>query len=159
MQITNTLPSSLSFVSCAIGAPYSGTCAKSGSNVAYQLSQTVPAGATGYMVFTTQAASTLSNLITNTVSASFKDSANNYYGPVQASAAVSAASPTAVKIVTVRASAVTAGSPLDKSSVAGAISFGVLTASAMLLILLAIGRRSLESPTMSDMPQREGRPR
>ncbi len=74
LQLVDTLPSDVSYVSCAINAPFSGVCSESGGVVTYDITETVLAGDVGTLslVVTIDPAATFP--FTNNIVATYTDS-------------------------------------------------------------------------------------
>ncbi len=74
LALTDTLPAEVSYQSCAINAPFSGSCSETGGVVSYDITETVLAGEAGSvtLVVTINAGATFP--FTNTVVATYTDS-------------------------------------------------------------------------------------
>ena len=78
--ITDTLPANTTFESCAINAPYTGTCAQQGGAVVYTLNQKIATGGGGSVrlrLRTTPSAPV--GPVRNDVSLAYRDNLNNLY--------------------------------------------------------------------------------
>ncbi|WP_054532960.1 DUF11 domain-containing protein [Herpetosiphon geysericola] len=99
VTLTDNLPPSTTFVSCAINAPFTGTCSHSGGIVSFNINQIVRPGEIGQL----NVQVTVNNPITvvpvvNNVTLNFNDSLNNIFQPLTASDN-DLVNPTAVNVV------------------------------------------------------------
>ncbi|HEX2913995.1 MAG TPA: sortase [Chloroflexia bacterium] len=83
--LTDTLPANVAYVSCAINAPYTGTCTPAGGTVTYKLDQAVNAGATGTFSLTVKVNPNATGTVVNTARLNYSDSLGNQFPPVDAS--------------------------------------------------------------------------
>ncbi|MEM7708878.1 MAG: SdrD B-like domain-containing protein [Pseudomonadota bacterium] len=74
LTLTDTLPSEVSYVSCAIDAPFSGTCSETGGVVTFDITETVLAGEVGTVTLTTTINGGATFPFTNTIVATYTDS-------------------------------------------------------------------------------------
>ena len=82
--LSDTLPPNTTFVSCAIAAPYTGTCSQLAGVVTFTLNQTVNAGASGSVQVVVRVDANASGNVVNTVSLGYRDSLGNNFPPVTA---------------------------------------------------------------------------
>lgn len=83
VTLVDTIPPNTTFVSCAINAPYTGTCNFAAGAVTFTLNEPVFAGATGSVVttITVDGAAPAPGSITNTVVLDYSDSGGRDYPP------------------------------------------------------------------------------
>lgn len=81
--LTDTLPLDTTYVanSCAVNAPYTGTCTLAGTNVIFRINESVNAGASGTVRFSVTVNNGAPETITNNVVLTYKDGLGNNYPP------------------------------------------------------------------------------
>ncbi|HEY0733863.1 MAG TPA: SdrD B-like domain-containing protein [Herpetosiphonaceae bacterium] len=84
--LTDTIPTNTTYLSCAIDAPFTGTCSQAGGVVTFTLSGNVNAGVSGSVRVTVRVNSTAtSGTVVNNVTLNYRDGLGNQMPPVSAS--------------------------------------------------------------------------
>jgi uncharacterized repeat protein (TIGR01451 family) len=82
VTLTDTLPTNTTYLSCAINAPYTGTCSNNGGVVAFALDQPVAAGATGSVRVSVRVNNDAVARVENNAQLDYKDVIGNTYPSV-----------------------------------------------------------------------------
>jgi uncharacterized repeat protein (TIGR01451 family) len=86
VTLVDTLPANTTYVagSCAINAPYTGTCSEAGGVVTYHINGAVNAGASGSVRATVTVNPGANGTVTNSVTLTYEDGLGNPFPPITA---------------------------------------------------------------------------
>lgn len=82
VELVDTLPDGLTYLGCAIDAPFSGTCALSGQQVRFSLNEPIMAGQRGSVHVVAQVDADAPQQLENIAQMSYDDSIGNPYPPI-----------------------------------------------------------------------------